>query len=175
MVNPVSKIGRPNIADAPPWCPYFFDLVAETDLLTALQNNRKSTIKLIRSIPADKEDFAYAENKWTVKQLFIHLLDTERFYAYRALCISRRVDVELEFDQDGFSRAANAVGRTLNDIADEFLNVRAATISLFSTMTPEMLDFKGFPGKMAYTARSLGWMTVGHNLHHEKILREKYL
>jgi len=69
----------------------------------------------------------------------------------------------------------NAVNRTLTDIADELLSVRNATISLFSTMTEEMLDFKDLPGKEVYSARSLGWFAAGHNIHHCNLIREKYL
>jgi hypothetical protein len=69
----------------------------------------------------------------------------------------------------------NAANRNLKDIGEELLTIRDATISLFSSMTNEMLDFKGFPNKVPYTARSLGWMTVGHNIHHCRMIREKYL
>ncbi len=168
------KINRPNPADAPPWCPYFFDLVPEDNLIEALQNNQKTTIDLIHSIPFSRENFRYAENKWSIKTIFIHLIDTERFYYYRAFCSSRQVDVNIEFDQDMYAQNSNAVHRTLQDIAAEFLLVRASTISLFNHMTNEMLDFKGFPNKMVYTARSLGWMAVGHNIHHHNVLKEKY-
>lgn len=168
------KINRPNLEDAPPWCPYFFDLVKEDNLIEALQNNQRTHINIINSIPFAKEDFAYAENKWSVKTIFIHLIDTERFYYYRAFCSSRQVDVDLEFDREMYAKNSNAANRTLQDIAEEFLLVRASTISLFGNMTNKMLDFKGFPNKMVYTARSLGWMIVGHNIHHYNVLKEKY-
>ena len=69
----------------------------------------------------------------------------------------------------------NATNRTLADIADELLSVRDATISLFSTMTKEMLDFKNLPGEEVYSARSLGWLAAGHNIHHCNLIRGKYL
>jgi hypothetical protein len=169
------KIDRPNIEDAPRWCPYYFNLIAEDNLMEALLNNKKNTIDLISSIPFSREDFAYAENKWSVKMIFIHLIDTERFYSYRAFSSSRQVDIELEFVQDVYAKNCNAANRTLRDIAEEFLALRDHTISLFSNMTTEMLDFKGFPNKVIYTARSLGWMVAGHNIHHCKIIKEKYL
>jgi len=171
------KIGRPNNEDAPPWCPYFFNLVPEDNLIDAFLNNKKLTLDLISRIPLSKEDFTYAENKWSIKNVFIHMVDTERFYSYRAFCSSRQMDIDLDFDpnQDIYARNSNASNRTLNDIAEEFSAVREATITLFSHMTDEMLDFKEFPNKIIYTARSLGWMAVGHNIHHCNILKEKYL
>lgn len=170
-------INRPKNEDAPPWCPYFFNLVAEDNLIGAFLNNKKFTLDLISSIPISKENFKYDETKWSMKEVFIHMNDTERFYTYRAFCSSRQMDIDLEFDpnQDIYARNSNATNRTLKDIAEEFSAVREAAITLFSNMTNEMLDYKGFPNKMVYTARSLGWMTVGHNIHHCNIIKEKYL
>lgn len=171
------KIDRPKIEDAPPWCHYFFDLTTEDNLLDALQNNKKNTVDLIRFIPLAWESFKYAEDKWSIKSVFIHMIDTERFYAYRAFCSSRKMDIDLEFskDRDIYAKNDNSANRTLKDINEEFIAVREATITLFSNMTNDMLDFKGFPNKVAYTARSLGWMAVGHNIHHHNIIKEKYL
>jgi hypothetical protein len=151
-------------------------LVTEDNLIVALEKNKKNTIELIKSVPAWKEDFKYAEDKWTTKQVVMHIIDTERYYLYRAFCSSRKVDTnEVSFDRDGFAKSSNIEGRTLNDLAVEFAISRESTINLFSNMTNEMLDFKGFPNKMVYTARSLGWMSVGHNVHHSDAITEKYL
>lgn len=169
-------IARPKNEDAPPWCPYYFSLVTEDNLMVALENNKKNTIGLINSIPAWKADFKYAEDKWTTKQVLMHIIDTERYYLYRAFCSSRKVDTnEQSFDRESFGKTSNMQGRTLKDIAEEFVVSRESTINLFSHMTNEMLDFKGFPNKMVYTARSLGWMIVGHNMHHSNAITEKYL
>ncbi|MEO6684379.1 MAG: DinB family protein [Dyadobacter sp.] len=170
------KIDRPKLEDAPSWYPYFFGLAAGDDLISALQKNKEDIIELIESIPVEREEFNYAEDKWTTRQVFIHLADDERYYAYKAFCFSRQVDVFLEVPQGkDYNKDFNATGRTLTDIAEELISVRNATITLFSHMTNEMLDFK-FPNqKEQYSARSLGWMTVGHAVHHCNLIREKYL
>jgi hypothetical protein len=171
-----ASFGRPNNADAPSWYAYFFGLTTGGDLIIALQQNKQDTLELIRSIPASASTFRYAPDKWTIQQVFIHLCDEERYYAYKAFCYSRQSDVNLEIPMGAkYTSDFNAGNRNMQDIAEEFESVRAATISLFRTMTTEMLDFKTFPGKEVYTARSLGWFTVGHNLHHCKVVREKYL
>ncbi len=170
------KIGRPNVNDAPSWYPYFFNLADGDDLIEALQNNKQHMLNLIASIPFSAEDYKYAENKWTVKQVFIHLADDERYYAYKAFCYSKQVNVNLEIPRgESYDKDFNSTNRTLTDISEELVTVRDATISLFSSMTNEMLDFKDFPVQPDYSARSLGWFAVGHNLHHCNLIREKYL
>lgn len=170
------KINRPKVEDAPPWYPYFFNLAPGDDLISALQKNKEDVAELINSIPAEREELKYAEDKWTVRQVFIHLADDERYYAYKAFCFSRQVNVFLEVPQgNDYNNDFNATGRTLKDISEEWISVRNATITLFSHMTDGMLDFK-FPNQTdIYSARSLGWMTVGHTVHHCNLIREKYL
>ena len=170
------KIHRPDVKDAPYWYPYFFDLATGDDLITALEHNRQEMQQLIHSIPASAADNRYAADKWSIKQVFIHVADDERYYAYKSFCYSRQIAVHLEVPAGaGYANDLNAANRTLADIAAELLTIREATISLFRSMTDEMLDFKGFPGEHIYTARSLGWMVVGHSIHHYNIIREKYL
>jgi hypothetical protein len=169
-------IHRPNLSDAPSWYSHFFDKAPGDDLLVALQNSKAETLCLIDSIPFSAENTSYAPNKWTIKQVFIHLCDEERYYGYKAFCYSRRSDVNLEIPMSSaYTNDFNAPNRTLHDVREEFSAVRDSTIALFSTMTAEMLDFKNFPGKDVYTARSLGWFAAGHNRHHCQVIREKYL
>jgi hypothetical protein len=171
------KIARPNLNDAPPWYPYFFDLAPGDDLIAALQENKRHMIGLISSIPDSRADFSYAENKWTIKEVFLHLTDEERYYAYKSYCYSRQIDVNLEVPpaDKAYTEHFNSANRTLMDIAHELITIREATISLFSNMTPAMLDFKDFPRDIVYSARSLGWMIVGHNEHHCQFIKENYL
>ena len=84
------KIGRPNIQDAPSWYPYYFNLAEGDDLIEALRNNQKQMLAFIGSIPESKENFRYAADKWTVKQVLIHIADDERYYAYKSFCYHTR-------------------------------------------------------------------------------------
>lgn len=169
-------IPKPNYQDFPPYCHHYFDLVAEDDLMEALKNSRDNTLKFISEIPAAKENFNYAENKWTVKQVLSHIIDCERIYAYRALRFSRQDKTELPgFDEDLFAANTNASRRSLHNLAEEYKAVRESTIFLFEHMTEEMLDFKGMANKLWLTPRAIGFLTAGHNIHHCKIIKERYL
>ena len=129
---------------------------------------------MISSIPSSLADYRYAEIKWTVKQVFIHLADEVRYFAYKAACCSRQADVLLEISEgDAYAKDLNASNRTFKDIGEELVAYRNATTCLFSSVTDDMLDYKDFTDQGAvYTARSLGWMAVGHNIHHCNFIKE---
>lgn len=147
-----------------------------SNLITCLQETKIATEALIESIPMDKEDFAYAEGKWSVKSLFLHCIEAERVFQYRAMRFSRFDATPLPgFDEDWYAERHNATGRSLADIAEEFSAVRSSTILMFKGMTNEMLDFAGTMNGFSCTARNLGWMIAGHTMHHCNVVKERYL
>jgi hypothetical protein len=106
----------------------------------------------------------------------IHLADEERYYAYKAFCCSRGTAVFLEVPMSAvYCADFNAGSRSLTDIRGELTAVRAATLTLFQTMTPAMLDLRDDSGPEYYTVRNLGWFTAGHSNRHLKIINEQYL
>lgn len=162
--------------DAPNYCHYFFDLVETNDLLIELENSCKLTLELFKLITSEKENFSYQPKKWTINEVLRHIIDCERVYSYRALRFSRFDNTELAgFDENKYIENMIGIVQNLDDLKDEYVNVRKATIALFKTMTHEMLDFKGTANKVSFTARTLGFMTVGHNLHHSNFIKTKYL
>ncbi len=173
----MSLNGRPNPEHASAYAKYYFDRTAgQTDLLAALEQNGKEMAAFIRSLPADKADFQYAEGKWTTKSVIAHVNDTERVFQFRALCFSRKDTVHIPgFEEDYYAMHANTAGRTMEELAAEFEAIRAATISLFRYMTDDMLDFKGTANNNVLTARSAGWIIAGHAVHHIGIIKERYL
>ncbi len=169
------KISRPIIEDAPAYCSYFFNLTNEDNLFDSLEFSKKLTMDLIGSIPFSKEEYSYADGKFTVKMVFSHIIDVERFYCFYAMCYSRKVNVFYKgFDRDVAAINANTYKRTLSEIGEEFLAVRESTLKLFDYMTDEMLDSKSSANRVIYTPRSFGWMIAGHNIHHCKMIEEKY-
>ena len=169
-------IEKPKAEDAPKYYQNYLSLISENNLADALQNSMNNTLKFISSIPKEKEEHRYAEGKWTVKEVFGHIIDCERILAYRATRFSRKDSTDLPgFEQDNYAPNANTSQRTLAEMADEYKAVRQASIALFSYMTPDMLDFKGTANKTVVTARSIGWFIAGHDIHHCKVIKERYL
>lgn len=163
-------------AHSPQYFHSFFDLVQTNDLLYELEKSGEFTANLFRNIPVDMENYAYAPNKWTIKEVLRHIIDCERIFAYRAFRISRFDPIELAgFDEDMYIENAKSIDQNLNELVLEFETVRNATISLFKPMTEEMLDFKGTANQLLLTARSIGFMVVGHNLHHANFVNSHYL
>ena len=162
--------------DAPNYCHYFFDLVKSENLLLELENSKIFTEKIIDKITPQKENFSYEPNKWTTKEVLRHIIDCERVYTYRALRFSRLDNTELTgFDENKYIENLKNIDCNLDDLRFEYLSVRNSTISLYKTMTEKMLNFKGLANNVYFTAKSLGFMTIGHNLHHCNFIMEKYL
>ncbi|HRH51979.1 MAG TPA: DinB family protein [Chitinophagales bacterium] len=169
-------IGKPDYQNEPDYCAYFFELVPAIGLLDALQQSLEQTLTFISTLTPEQWQFAYQKNKWTIAQVVRHIIDCERVYTYRAFRFSRLDDTPLAaFDENRY--IANIAPHFLEKetLLKEYEHVRNATISLFSNMTTEMLDFKGKSGAVNYTTRGLGYMTVGHNLHHITFIRNNYL
>jgi hypothetical protein len=172
----MTYIARANLQYAPKWYKEFLELVPGDDLLTALTQNKEEMLTLFDSIPPAMTEHRYAPNKWTIKQAFIHISDEERYFSYKAFCYSRRAPAHLEVPMgEDYNKDFNADNFTMEQIREDLIAVRHATITLFQTMTDDMLDFNDLPSHDPYCARSLGWFAVGHNIHHLNIIRTKYL
>lgn len=150
--------------------------VEETDIVSAMQKQLTGMENLFSSLSEEKGSFAYAENKWTIKELLGHLIDGERVFSYRALRISRKDQTPLAgFDQDLFIENAAFNQTKLADLANEFLNLRRANILFFQNLSEESWSRTGIASDNPISVRALAYIIVGHVRHHEKILKEKYL
>jgi uncharacterized damage-inducible protein DinB len=169
-------ITKPSPGESSDYAQSYIDHLTEDDLLEALSNNLLQTVSLFESVAKEKHNFRYAPGKWTVKELLQHIIDTERIFSYRALRFSRRDNTPLpSYDENLYAPNANTSVRSLEKLLEEYRLVRESSILLFESMTPEMLDFKGTASSVMYSARILGWFMAGHNLHHNKVLKVKYL
>ncbi|MBI5169875.1 MAG: DinB family protein [Candidatus Eisenbacteria bacterium] len=145
------------------------------DPLAALVAQAASTAALLAATPESLASHRYAEGKWTVREVVVHLSDAERVFAYRALRVGRGDGTPLPgFDENLFAANCGAERRTLADVAAEFAAVRAASLALFRSFDAEAIGRRGTASGHPVTVRSLVAMIAGHELHHVALLRERY-
>jgi hypothetical protein len=165
-----------NLETIPPFFKNYVKQIDEPDMLQALRISGHRMQELVHVIPDARADFAYAPGKWTVKELLCHMMDAERIFCYRALRFARNDKTPLSgFEENDYAPQANASGRSLQKIASELSHLRACTIDLFESFTPEMLTRKGTANKNELSVIAIGFIIPGHETHHRKILQERYL
>jgi uncharacterized damage-inducible protein DinB len=162
--------------DAPSYCHYYFDLLETDELLIELEKSQQLTQALFQQITKEKENYAYEPGKWSIKEVLRHIIDCERIFAYRALRFSRNDSTELPgFNENSYMEALKGVNQNLSDLLEEYLVVRKASILLFKSLSEAMLNYTGTANKLRYSAKMLGFMIIGHNLHHCIIIKQRYL
>ena len=151
-------------------------LKLEKEIIDSLEESSKIFFDVLSDLPKDKELFAYAENKWTIKELVSHMIDTERIMAYRALRISRNDKADLlPFNENEFVANSNANEIPFEDLLKEFSLVRKSTIALYKSFNKELLTRVGKASGTDLSVRALGYILCGHVLHHLEVLQERYL
>lgn len=154
----------------------YINQVTSNDLLPALEQDATAFVVFINSLPAEKLSYRYAESKWTIKEIITHLTDAERIFAYRALRFARNDKTELPgFEENDYVPESNAVNRPVEDLLEEYQAVRQATITLFKSLAPDMLLRTGVASGKQLTVRALGYVILGHSLHHQQVIRQRYL
>ncbi|HSQ59252.1 MAG TPA: DinB family protein [Acidobacteriota bacterium] len=175
MTQILSKSARPETGEYLPYYDKYIVLVPDGPIVETLRSQIEETMALLRAVPRDREDFRYAEGKWSVKEVVGHLSDGERIFSYRALRFGRADETPLPgFDENTYVPAGRFDDRTLASIADEFRAVREATVRLFDAMPDEAFGRSGKANDAAITVRALAWITAGHERHHVGILKERY-
>jgi uncharacterized damage-inducible protein DinB len=141
-----------------------------------LADNLKTTQGFIRSFPAEKLVYRYADGKWTIKETLVHIIEDERIYAYRTLRFARNDKTELPgFEQDDYAIYSGANEREIEDILREFAAVRQATISLFEGFNDEALLRTGIADDKVMSVRAAAYHIAGHEMHHINLIEERYL
>lgn len=155
----------------------YIQLVPEGNFLQLLSDNLQLVKSFFSSIKKDKQDYRYQPDKWTIKQILLHIIDTERVMSYRALTISRG-DAQVVFpsmDENLFAENAIVGNRSMENLLEEFSAVRRASNFLFENMSDEQSLYTGTVMKEKTTARALGYIIVGHAMHHIDVIKERYL
>ncbi|MHC5211961.1 MAG: DinB family protein [Planctomycetota bacterium] len=157
---------------------YFGSYIAQVpdgDLLATLARQRDELHALLAPLDASAGR-PYAPGKWSVAQVLGHVIDCERIFTTRALCIARGDTTELPgFDADPYAEAAGSDARGLADLLDEHAAVRAATLALFRSLDETALSRVGTADGKRISARALAWLCAGHERHHLRVVRERYM
>ena len=154
----------------------YVNSIQENDVLVTLRKQLKAIPDLLWNIPSDKYHYAYADGKWTVKQVIQHINDIERVFSFRALSFARGDHQEMPgMDQDVYMAHIDTTKRAYSKMIDEFVSLRIATICLFEDLTPEQLTIFGTASGFPISVRALAAITAGHAQHHVNVLTERYL
>ena len=166
---------RPQADEFPIFYKGYIDTVGD-DVLAELENQIELLPKFLSTISEEKALFAYAEGKWTIKEVLGHMLDTERIMSYRALRFARQDATALPgFDENDYVKHAHFDDRTLQSLVDEFIVLRKSTMYLLKSFNQEELNRSGISNDKPITVRALIFILAGHVNHHQHILKERYL
>ncbi|HLY17362.1 MAG TPA: DinB family protein [Bryobacteraceae bacterium] len=154
----------------------YITLVPGSDVVAALEDQPNETLALLSTLSDEQGDYRYAPGKWSIKEMLGHVIDAERVFAYRALRFARHDQTPLaSFEQDDYVRTANFGDSALADLIEEFVCVRRSTVCLFRKLSSDAWMRRGVASDNPVSVRAIAYIIAGHELHHRRILQEKYL
>ncbi len=154
----------------------YIDRVPDGNIIEILQSNLETWKSLIENLSEEKLNYRYAEGKWSIKEIIVHILDGERIFSYRALRFARNDKTSLQgFDENAYTPESNASNRTKQSLLDELTAIRRSTIEMFKNFTPEMFMRTGVASGYSISVRALAYVIAGHELHHMNVIKERYL
>ena len=169
-------MNRPTPEEYPDYYNQYLGLVKDGDIINILEEQSVHVQNFILSIPEEKGDHTYGFGKWTIKEVFGHLLDTERILTYRVLSIARRDKQPLPgYDQDEYVKNSRYYKRSLKEIADEMLMLRAANLKFFKSFDETDLMERGTANEMLFSVRAILYILAGHELYHINFIKDNYL
>lgn len=167
---------KPNPGDYSPYYENYIKLIEGDDICKILNEQNKRTQDILNSFSEHRGNYRYTDGKWTVKEIVGHLMDSERVFAYRALCIARGEKKSLPgFEQNDYVKEGNFNRRDLFELNYEFRLLRESNLLLFRSFTPEMLKLKGFANESSVSVLAILFIIAGHEKHHMNVLKEKYI
>lgn len=154
----------------------YLDLAPVGDYVELLRQNSDATAQFFASIPTQKHDYRYAEGKWTIKEVLLHMIDTERVFAYRTLAAARGDETPVyRMDEELYARNVDVSKRTMADLVSEFKIVRKGSDYLFANVNDEESKRWCNVVTQRMSVRAIGYFLIGHVQHHVGIVRQRYL
>ncbi len=167
---------RPDLSRVPEWYHRYIAQVVGDDLMPVLKKQSISFSEFLLQLPVEKRDYRYGPGKWTIKEVLQHILDAERVFAYRALCIARGEQQPLPgFDENSYAEHSRAEARKWEDLLEEFRVTRRSTEILFASFDESQLEAAGTASGKPVYVRGIGFVIAGHLEHHLNIIKERYL
>src|SRR3954471_351580 len=169
-------VSKPAVEEYPQWFAGEIELVSYNDLIGGLDESFKLALPFLQKLTKEDLVYRYEPGKWSIKQMWQHVIDVERVLSYRVLRYARQDPTVLSgFDENKYAEMSNADTREFNAILFEYVVVRKSTIELFKSFTEEMFMYRGTTGKSNMTVRSVGYLILGHEIHHVNTVKERYL
>jgi len=154
----------------------YLDNIPSENWLEELKESGEKTVEIYSNLSEEQSLFAYDEGKWTLKELLLHLSDTERVFQYRILAFARGEENGLPgFDEEIYAKNSFANERSLQSLLDEYKLVRKSSQIFLETLNPSALNNIGTANGNQISVETIGKLIVGHNFHHLNILEERYL
>jgi len=169
-------MNRPETNEFAPYYNNYISLIEGDNVMPVLNSQVAEIRSMFANVSEVKGTYAYAEGKWTVKEVLSHLIDGERIFAYRILRVSRGDKTPIEgFEQDGYIENSNANNRSFADLLGEFELQRQSNIHMVNNLSAEASKRMGTASDNPVSVRALTYIMAGHVQHHLTILRERYL
>ncbi len=170
-------MNKPNPAEYPAFFQGIISLVGEGDFFDLLDANTNETIAFYQSIDPAMLNHRYAADKWTIKEVLMHCIDTERAFAHRALVCGRCDEKTILYgmDEKHYAAQIDVTHKTIENLLREFQIVRSNSKVLFENFNDAQTSFMGNARTYQISARALGYLMIGHFVHHSKIIKERYL
>ena len=175
MTRIAQAFPRPTAEDCTEYWRGYTDLIQGTDILAALEAQAREFESRFGGMEEERGNYAYAEGKWTIKEVLGHLIDCERIFGVRALAIARGESQDMfGFEQDDYVSEGQFNKRTVAGLLAEFFPMRASHLALFASLSPLQAGRNGKASGSSFTARTYPWLMAGHAIHHFKVLDRLY-
>lgn len=158
------------------WLDRYVNLVPDTSLIDGFKRQTQETLNLLSTLNDAEVNFRYAEGKWNLKEMMVHLIDTERIFAFRAMAFARSEKQALPgYDENEYVKNSHADTRDWRSLLEEFIVVRTCTVATFAGFHPSVLNNIGTANNMLMPVAALGFAILGHEMHHINIIQTRYL
>ena len=172
----MSSLPRPDVAEYNEYYKQYIDLVPDGDIVSTLRYQQGDTLALLASAREGEEIYRYAEDKWSLREVLGHLIDTERVFSFRALTIARQDGAELPgMDQEEWATRSDAHDRPMRKLTREWSDIRKANVHMFEAFDADIGGRTGIASGFEFSVRSFPWIIAGHELWHRDLIKRHYL